>query len=91
MFGILYDGGGQTWGGCVVGLFGYYMMGVARLGEGVFGLFGYYMMGVARLGEGVFGPADRTSKVICYVVNNLLSFVVLLLCIVLVIHLVCSI
>ena len=33
----------------------YYMMGVARLGEGVVGLFGYYMSGVARLGEGVVG------------------------------------
>ena len=37
----------------------------------------------------MFGPADHTSKLMCYVVNNLFPFV--LLCIVRVIHLVCSI
>ena len=33
------------------------------------------MLGVAKLGEGVVAPADHTSKLMCYVINNLLPFV----------------
>ena len=29
------------------------------------------------VGVGIIGPADHTSKLMCYVVNNLLCFVVM--------------
>ena len=77
----------------VAGIIGRWLVGYCMLGCKTWEKGRGWSVWILYIGGGmggcVFGPADCTSKLMCYVVNNLLPFV--LLCIVLVIHLVCSI